>query len=132
MHGTAAYWQGRLRKEFGDNRIVVRWNDEIERFQVGYVSRLGAADLAEWFYTVSDGNSGYRIIDHRIIHKLRTLDKAHQPNWTPARYRKWLEEEKEALNEKKREDLRYRIAHETRFAKGRFWRVAPEVNRDAR
>lgn len=123
MHGEAAAWQRRLRATFDDPRLVVRWNSDIERFQIGYVCRSGAADHTEWFYTVTDGNSGFRPLDERIVRKLHTLDKTHQPNWTPKRYREFLEQEKREVEEKRREELRYEMLHELKFARARFWPI---------
>jgi hypothetical protein len=124
-HGEAAAWQRRLRSTFDDPRLMVRWNSEIERFQIGYQCRSGAADHTEWFYTVTDGQSGFRPLDDRIVRKLYTLDKAHQPNWTPKRYREFLEHERQDADEKRRSELRYEMLHELKFARGRFWNVSP-------
>lgn len=124
-HGEAAAWQRRLRQTFDDPRLAVRWNVEIERYQIGYMCRSGAADHTEWFYTVTDGQSGFRPLDDRIIRKLHTLDKAHQPNWTPKRLREFVESEKRDADAKRSEELRYQMAHELKFARGRFWNVSP-------
>jgi hypothetical protein len=131
MHGEARHWQARLRRELGDPRLVVRWNVDAERYEVGQIVAYGASDVIEWFYAVTDGNNGFRPLDGRVIRKLRTLDKAHQPNWTPSRFRQHLVDEKADLDEKRREEFRYQLAHETKFAAGRFWNVgAPK--REAR
>ena len=126
MHGEASRWQARLRSEF-DAPLMVRWNEDIERFEIGQQVRSGAMDHVDWFYTVTDGKSGFRPLDHRILRKLRTLDKEHQPNWTPSRFRKFLEAEKAEVNEKRRDELRYKLMHEAKFSRGRFWRVGPEA-----
>lgn len=123
MNGTVAEWTARLRREFDDSRLLFRWNPDIERFQVGYRRPSGAADTAEWFYTLTDGNSGFRPPDGRLLRKLRTLDKKHQPNWSPERLRKFMASEKEELREKHLEDLNYEVRNELKFRKGRFWEV---------
>ena len=123
MNGTVAVWKKRLRSEFGDDRLEFRWNPEIERFQVGYRKPLGASDLTDWFYTLTDGNDGFRPPDQRLIRKLQILDKNHQPNWTPARYRKFLEDEKAEVRAKHNEELKYEVLHELKFRQGRFWEV---------
>lgn len=127
MHGEAARWQKRLRQELGDPRLHVRWNEQLERFQVGQTVESVCTDQVEWFYTVTDGNGGFRGMGPWVIRKLHTLDKKHQPNWTPARYRAWLEQEARDVDEKRREEFRYELMHEVKFASGRFWRVNPQM-----
>lgn len=124
MNGTVKVWKRRLRSEFGDDRIDFRWNPEIERFQVGYHKPLGASDSVEWFYTLTDGHNGFRPPDQRMIRKLQILDKNHQPNWTPQRYRKFLEDEKNDVRRKNGAEFRYEVLHELKFRKGRFWEAA--------
>ena len=122
-HAEAAAWQRRLQAEFDEPRLRVRWNSEIERYQIGHLCREGAADHTDWFYTVTDGQNGFRPMDDRVTRKLRTLDKKHQPNWTPKRFKEFLASERAEVEEKRREEMRYAMLHELNFAKGRFWPV---------
>jgi hypothetical protein len=119
--GEASRWQRRLREEFNDTRLLVRWDHDIERYQIGYVPKGGLTDDPEWFYTVTDGHSGFRPLDQRIVRKLHTLDKTKQPNWTGIRLRKHIEQENLTAQEKQSAETRYQMMHEIKFRKARFW-----------
>jgi len=114
MHGEAAHWQKRIRRELGDPSLLVRWNEEIERYQVGEVLRLGSADHKEWFYTVTDGNNGFRPLDDRTVRKIRALDKANQVELTGEDIRKMRADAKQEREAKAFDDRRHQLREELR------------------
>ncbi len=122
MHHEAERWTKRLRQELGDPRLVVRWNPEIERFQVGEKIRSGAADSVHWFWTVTDGQSGFRQMGWHVIRKVSALDKSQLPSWakTPEVYTAALEDEKKRVELKEAEERRYQLRDEVRYAR-RYW-----------
>lgn len=122
MHHEAERWTKRLRKELGDQRLVVRWNQEIQRFQVGEKVRSGAADSVHWFYTVTDGKSGFRGMGWHVIRKVASLDKAQSPSWMKSAeaYEAALRDEQTRNELKEAEERQYRLKHEVKYLR-RYW-----------
>lgn len=120
MHGEAARWQRRLRKELADSGLHVRWNGDVSRFQVGQLVRSGASDHVDWFYTVTDGMDGFRPLDQRTVRKLHSMDKAKNRPLTGAELRSQIASAKAAREEQAAGERRYRIQHEARFVGGRW------------
>lgn len=121
MHAEAAIWQKRLRNEFfPGSDLVVRWNEEMCRYQVGQKVRNGASDEIDWFYVVTDGNDGFKPLDMRTVRKLYLLDKSRQKVVTADALRRDMRDRKEAEEERAGAERRYRIRHESKFVGGRW------------
>lgn len=119
MHGEAAVWTKRLRREFGDDRLVVRWNEDLCRFQVG--QKLGGIGTTiDWFYTVTDGDDGFRPLDQRAIRKLGSMDKRKHRLKTPEQHRRDVKSAKDEQEEKERAERRYHLRHAAEFYRGRW------------
>lgn len=107
-----------LQREVGDPRLRVRWRTDIERFEVGRAIPDLASDRVEWFYIVSDGDSGYRPIDTRTVRKVISLDTWRRPKTLSlSDFLSQLEERKISDQQKEREAMKYRIKHEARYIK---------------
>jgi hypothetical protein len=119
MHAEAAVWQARIRKEFDNRDLCVRWNGEMCRYQVGQRLREGASEHIDWFYTVTDGNSGFRPLDWRLLRKLHSLDKTKQ-TITAAQLRRQIADAREAAEDKRGEERKYRLRSEAQFMSGRW------------
>jgi hypothetical protein len=120
MHGEAAVWTRRLRREFGDDRLAVRWNEDLCRYQVGQKVGTGGADHIDWFYTVTDGSNGFRPLDQRTIRKIASMDKRRMKLPTADELRRQRETAAAEAREKRGAEIRYRISHEAEFYRGRF------------
>jgi hypothetical protein len=108
MHGTAAHWQKRLRRELDDRNLVCRWNEMLERFEVGEVLH-GLTDSVDWFYLVTDGDNGYRPMDMRTVRKVRSLCKRHNKVWKADEYTRAIVDAKKERSERQGEEIRYQL-----------------------
>lgn len=118
MHGSVPRLEKYLQREVGDPELRLRWDSAVERYVVGRRVQTLASDYVEWFLVVTDGNSGYRPIDQRVVRKIKSLDtwKREKP-LTPQEFLDIVEGRKESEAEKKREVLQYRLRHEARYVK---------------
>ena len=114
MHGEAQRWQKRIRRELGDPGLLVRWNEEIERYEVGEVLRSGSADYQNWFYVVTDGNNGFRPLDERTVRKVRALDYSQQEALDVAAIERRMKNEKAEREAKASVDRMYQVREELR------------------
>ncbi len=109
---VAKRWEKRLQRELGDPYLRVRWNHEIERYEVGQKSAI-VSDLVYWFYVLTDGQSGFRNPDEwseAFIRKIRSLT-IHGMKWTPEEVARVHRECLEKNRQKAREELQYRLKH---------------------
>lgn len=120
MHGEAARWQSRLRRELDSPGLFVRWNEGLCRFQVGQLVREGASDYVDWFYTVTDGMNGFKPLDQRTVRKLHSMDKAKNRPMTATELRSRMTSAKAEREMRAADERRYRIRHEAKFLGGRF------------
>jgi hypothetical protein len=121
MHAEASRWQKRLNREFfPGSGLKVVWDEEMGRFRIGQKVRDGAFEYVDWFYTVTDGNSGFKPIDMRTVRKLYSMDKSRMKMPTADDIRKAMADGKARDEMKKSEELRYRIKHEAQFVGGRW------------
>lgn len=117
MHGSVPRLEAFLQRECGDPELRLRWDGEIERYVVGRRVKA-ASDYVEWFLVVSDGDSGYRPVDQRIVRKIKSLDTWKRDKvLTVNDFVNQIESRKAADNEKKREVIQYRLKHEARYVK---------------
>lgn len=107
-----------LQREVGDPKLRVKWDGRIERFVIGRLVSTMASNFIDWFYVVSDGNSGYRTIDHRVVRKLVSLDTwRRDKHLSVDEFIQNLEDKKLADRQKQAEVLKYRLKHEARYIK---------------
>ncbi len=109
---VAKRWEKRLQRELGDPYLRVRWNPEIERFEVGQASAI-VCDLTYWFYVLTDGQSGFRNPDEwseAFIRKIRSLVK-NGITWTPEEVARVERACLEKNRQKAREEMQYRLKH---------------------
>lgn len=102
-----------LQREVGDDKIRVRWRNDIERFEVG---RKTDSHI-EWFYVVTDGESNFRPVDMRTVRKVISLDTWRRPKHSFQSFLTQLKDRKLNDQEKDREMMRYRLKHEARYIK---------------
>lgn len=117
MHGSVPRLEAWLQREVGDRELRLRWDDRTERYMVGRKVSSLTSDHVEWFYVVTDGQSGYRPIDQRTVRKIKSLDTWGRPKLTAEDFEKQIEERKSDEAEKRREVLQYRLRHEARYVK---------------
>jgi hypothetical protein len=109
---TADRAQKFLQREVGDPKLRVRWRDDIEKFEVGRQLEDGIT----WFYVVSDGDGGYKPVDMRTVRKVISLDTWRRDKaLTMDGFIKQIEERKLAEDVAKREILKYKVKHESRY-----------------
>jgi hypothetical protein len=115
---AALRYQAWLQREVGDPKLRVRWDGRIERFVVGRLVSSMASDFVDWFLIVSDGESGYRPIDHRTVRKIVSLDtwKRDKP-MTEEEFIAGLEQKRTEDRAARAEVLKYRLKHESRYIK---------------
>lgn len=107
-----------LQRETGDPMLRLKWDNRLERFVVGRLVRSLAADYVEWFYTVTDGDSNFRPIDHRTVRKILSLDTWRRAKQvTEADFVQQIEESKKREDEKRSEVIKYRLKHNARYIK---------------
>lgn len=115
---SAKYGEKYLQREVGDPKLRVKWDNRIERFVVGRLVDSLASDYIEWFYVVTDGESGFRPIDQRTVRKVLSLDTwRRSKTLTPEEFTKQLQEKRIEEREERREAIRYRVKHEARYIK---------------
>lgn len=118
MHGSVPRLEKWLQREVGDPQIRLRWDDRIERYVVGRHVKSMASDFIDWFLVVSDGNSGYRAVDQRVVRKIVSLDTWRRPKHLTVReFCDKLDDDKTARLQKESEAIRYRLKHEARYIK---------------
>ncbi len=116
MHGSVERLEKWLQREVGDPQLRLKWEDRIERYVVGRQVKSLASDYIDWFLVVSDGNSGYRAIDQRLVRKIVSLDTWRRPkHLTPEEFCSQLDEAKDARIRKNEEAIKYRLKHEARY-----------------
>lgn len=120
MHAEARAFQARIRSEFNDPNLVCIWDEVMERYRIGQKVRVGASDTVDYFYTVTDGNNGFKPLDQRTIRKLHSLDKAKVRVPTADEIRAQLRDAKEKKDADERASLAYKFKHEAKFIGGRF------------
>lgn len=107
-----------LQREVGDSCLRLKWDNAVERYVVGRLVRSLACDYVEWFYVVTDGNSGYRPIDQRTVRKILSLDTWRRPkHLTVDDFIKQIEERKLDRETERSEAIRYRLKDEARYIK---------------
>ena len=117
MHGSVPRLEKYIQREVGDPKLRLAWDPSTERYMVGRLVSNLSADHVEWFYTVTDGDSNYRPIDQRTVRKIKSLDTWSRPKTTADGFVKQLEDRKADEEEIKRETLRYKLKHESRYVK---------------
>ena len=109
--------QERLQRDTGDSYLRVAWDPSFERFKIGQQSAV-VSDQINWFYIVTDGNSGYRNPGAeygRVLKKVQSLNmNNHAMRWTPEQFVKRAREIQQQNREKRREEMRYRLRSEAR------------------
>jgi hypothetical protein len=117
-HEAAERYQKWLQREVGDLKLRVRWDNRIERFVIGRLVSTFASDFIDWFYVVTDGDSGYRPIDQRTVRKIISLDTwRRDKQLTVNEFVKMVAEKGADDQEQTRAALRYRVKHEARYIK---------------
>jgi hypothetical protein len=107
-----------LQREVGDPALRVRWRNDIERFEVGRKVDGLLSNHIEWFYTVTDGESGFRPVDQRTVRKLISLDTwRRSKTLTYKDFLGQIQEKKLEEHEEKREAMKYRFKHSARYIK---------------
>ena len=114
MHGEAARWQKRIRRELGDPGLLVRWNEEIERYEVGEVMRAGSSDYQNWFYVVTDGSNGFRPFDMRAVRKVRALDYSQQEAFNVEAIKRRMQDRKDEATQRTAVDRAAMLREELR------------------
>lgn len=116
MEGGIARLEKWLQREVGDEKLRLRWDQEIERYVVGrFVDSLSCVD---WFLVCTDGDSGYRPIDRRVVRKIITLDTwRHERKMTAKGFVAAAKERQLDARQERAEALKYRIKHEARYIK---------------
>ena len=103
-----------LRREVGDSKLVVRFDNRIQRFVVGRKLDSHVED----FYVVTDGESGYRDIDMRTVRKVLSLDTwRRDKTLSVSDFISKIEQQKLDRDKKRSEVIKYRLKHEARYIK---------------
>jgi len=109
--------EARLQRDLGDRYLRVAFDHDIERFKIGQQSAV-VSDQIDWFYIVTNGNSGFRNPEaeyERVLKKVHSLNMNNQAmRWTPEQFVKKARDIIMFNREKRRDEVRYRLKAEAR------------------
>jgi hypothetical protein len=118
MDGSCPRLEKFLQREVGDPQLRVMWDQKIERYVIGRRVASLASDFIDWFMVVTDGNSGYRPIDHRTVRKIESLDTWKRPSHLkPSDFIQKVEDAKTERAQARSEIIKYRLRHDSRYIK---------------
>lgn len=118
MYGSVPRLEKWLQREVGDEKLRLRWDGDSERYVVGRLVTALSSDYVEWFYVVTDGDSGYRPVDHRTVRKILSLDTwKRERQMTAKDLVKQVRDGRESRDLERAEAIRYRLKHEARYIK---------------